>query len=123
MTLQRRISLLCCILITSSVALGQSGYMDNALNYSRLIIAKTENGTYQLVGTYKVIGTPYLYGEKNKGDIFSPEAKAFNIFLSYNAFNQEVGFYSTSNPDKPLVREPGTLDSFFLHTNLSLGIN
>jgi len=115
--------LLACILFTSAVAVGQSGYMDNALNYSRLIIAKTENGVYQLVGTYKVIGTPYLYGEKNKGDMFSPEAKAYNISLSYNIYNQEVSFYSTSNPDKPLVKEPGNVDSFILHSNLSLGIN
>ncbi len=99
-----------------------SGYMDNALNYSRLMLAKTEEGFYRQIGLFKVIGTSYLFGEKNKGDMFSSEAKAYNIFLSYNSYNQQVEFYSTGNPDKPLVKEPGTIDSFLIHTNISLGI-
>ena len=100
----------------------QSGYMDNALNYSLLIREKTAEGVYQQISIYKVIGTSYLFGEKNKGDLFSSEAKAYNISLSYNTYNQEVEFYSSSNPDKPLVKETGTVDSFIIHENVSLGI-
>jgi hypothetical protein len=103
-------------------AFGQSGYMDNALNYSALIKTKTEDGVYKMVGVYKVIGTPFLFGEKNKGDVFSPDTKAYNLQLSYNTYNQEVEFYSTSNPDKPLVKEPGSLDSFILQQNEVVGI-
>lgn len=103
-------------------AISQNGYMDNALNYSRLIKEKTADGVYKLIGPYKVVGTPYLFGEKNKGDLFSPETKAYNISLSYNTYNQEVEFYSSSNPDKPLVRVPGSVDSFLIHENVGLGI-
>jgi hypothetical protein len=102
---------------------GQSGYMDNALNYSRLIREKTEDGVYKMIGPFKVVGTSYLFGEKNKGDLFSPEAQAFNIFLSYNTYNQDVDFYSTSNPDQPLVKEAGTVDSFLIQANGNVGIS
>jgi hypothetical protein len=33
-----------------------------------------------------------------------------------------VEFYSKGNPDKPLVRDPGTLDSFIIHQDIELGI-
>lgn len=101
----------------------QSGYMDNALNYSQLLKNKTDEGTYKLIGTFKVQGTSYLYGEKNKGDLFSPEAKAYNIYLSFNTYSQEVEFYSTSNPDKPLIKEPSSVDSFIIHSDVSKGFS
>lgn len=97
-------------------------YADNALKYNRLMVEKTGEGMYKLIGIFKVIGTSYLFGERNKGDLFSAEAKGYNISLSYNTYNQELEFYSTSNPDKPLVKEPGTVDSFIIHSNLSMEI-
>jgi len=112
-----------CLVLASNISFGQSGYMDNALNYSRLIKEKTAEGSYKLIGPFKVVGTSYLFGEKNKGNLFSPGVNAFNIQLNYNTYNQEIEFFSTANPDKPLVKEPGTVDSFTLLTNVSLGIN
>lgn len=97
-------------------------YADNALKYNRLMVEKTGEGMYKLIGIFKVIGTSYLFGERNKGDLFSTEATGYNISLSYNTYNQEVEFYSTSNPDKPLVKEPGTVDSFIIHSNTNLEI-
>jgi len=119
----KKILSLSIILGMGGIAIAQSGYMDNALNYSALIKAKTEEGVYKVVGIYKVIGTSYLFGEKNAGDIFAPDTKAYNLKLSYNTYNQEVEFYSTSNPDKPLIKEPGSLDSFIIQQNETLGIN
>lgn len=98
-------------------------WTDPALNHNRLIQQRTGEGTYKLVGPYKVKGTPFLFGEKHKGDIFSVTEKAWNITISYNTHNQELEFYSTSNPDKALVKEPGTLDSFIIHEDVSLGIS
>ncbi len=105
-----------------STAPDSRGWTDPALNHNRLIQQQTGEGVYQLIGTYKVIGTPFLFGQHHKGDMYATEAKAFNIFISYNTYNQELEFYSTSNPDKPLVKEPGTVDSFILHQNDGLGI-
>lgn len=95
---------------------------DPALRHNRLLQQKTADGLYKLIGTYKVTGTPYLFGEKTKGDIFSTETKAYNIFLNYNTYNQELEFYSLSNPDQSLVKETRKVDSFVLHSNTELGI-
>ena len=98
------------------------GWTDPALNHNKLIQQQTGDGVYKLIGSYKVVGTQFLFGEHHKGDLFSTQAKAYNIFISYNTYNQEVEFYSTSNPDKPLVKEPGEVDSFVIQQNIELGI-
>lgn len=113
------------VAITGSTA-GRPGpdvraWSDPALNHNKLVQQQTDGG-YKMIGTYKVIGTSYLFGEHHKGDMFAPEAKAYNVFLSYNTYNQEVEFYSTANPDKPLIREPGSLDSFIIQANIPAGI-
>lgn len=100
----------------------QRGWTDPALNHNKLI-QQTSDGKIKLIGPYKVTGSSFLFGERNKGDMYSSEAKAQNIYLSYNTYNQEVEFYSTSNPDKSLVREAGTLDSFTIHANPAFGID
>lgn len=99
------------------------GWTDPALNHNKLLQQQSADGNYKLIGPYKVVGSQYLFGEHHKADMFTPEAKAFNIFISYNTYNQEVEFYSTSNPGTPLVREPGTVDSFTIHSNTELGIS
>jgi len=98
------------------------GWTDPALNHNKLLQQQTSEGMYTLVGPYKVIGSSYLFGEHHKADLFATEAKAYNIYISYNTYNQEVEFYSTSNPDRPLVKEPGTVDSFTIQQNIEVGI-
>ena len=99
------------------------GWTDPALNHNKLLQQQAADGNYKLIGPYKVVGSQYLFGEHHKADMFTLEAKAYNIFVSYNTYNQEVEFYSTSNPTTPLVREPGTVDSFTIHSNTELGIS
>ena len=94
---------------------------DLAINHNNLLKEKTSDGVYKLIGTYKVIGSSFLFGEKNKGNLFSSEAKAYAIFLSYNTYNQDIEFYSTANPDKPLIKKPGEVDSFFILPSPDLG--
>jgi len=108
--------------VPSSASSAFGAWTDPALNHNKLLIQKTGEGNYKIIGTFKVMGTSYLYGENHKGDMFAPEAKAFNIHLSYNTYNQEVEFTSTSNPEKPLIKEPGTVDSFMIHPNIQSGI-
>lgn len=97
-------------------------WTDPALNHNKLLQQQSGDGVYKLIGLYKVIGSSHLFGEHNKADMFATETKAYNIFISYNTYNQEVEFYSTSNPDKSLIKEPGTVDSFIIQQNIELGI-
>lgn len=98
-------------------------WKDPALQHNKLIQQQTSDGLYKLIGPYKVVGNAFLMGEHLKGDMFSSEAQAYNIFVSYNTYNQDVEFYSVSNPDKPLVREAGTLDSFTIQQDIATGID
>lgn len=107
---------------TATIEASSGGWTDPALSHYRLLQQRLGDGSYKMIGTFKVIGTPYIFGGHNKGDMYAPDAKAQNIFLSYNTYNQEVEFYSTSNPDQPLVKEPGTVDSFMLADNIENGI-
>jgi hypothetical protein len=91
------------------------GWTDPALDHNKLLQQQTGEGMYKMIGTYKVVGSSFLLGVRHPADIFAPEVKAYNIFISYNTYNQEIEFYSIGNPDKPLVRDPGTLDSFIIH--------
>lgn len=93
----------------------QLSYSDAAQAYNRLLIEKN-NGIYIRIGNYKVVGTPYLFGEKNKGDLFAKGETGYNILINYNTYNQEVEFYS-SNLTKPLIKEPQQVDSFILKQN------
>ncbi|HWR33449.1 MAG TPA: hypothetical protein VN451_07990, partial [Chitinophagaceae bacterium] len=105
-----------------SVQPDSRGWTDPALNHNKLLQQHTSEGMYKLIGAYKVVGTSFLFGEHYPADMFAPEVKAYNIFISYNTYNQEVEFYSKGNPDKSLVKEPGTLDSFIIHQNIDMGI-
>lgn len=98
------------------------GWTDPAINHSRLFREKLGEGVYKLVGTYKVKGSPYLYGDKHNGDIFSPVEKGFNIDVRYNTYNQEVEFTSTANRNTPLVKLPGEVDSFVIKKDLAFDI-
>ena len=96
------------------------GWTDPAMNPNKVL--QGTDGMYKLIGPYKVIGSSYLYGEHLEADVFAPDVKAYKIFISYDTYNQEVDFYSASDPGKRLMREPGTLDSFIIHQNIDLGI-
>lgn len=109
------------VLFAGTLYSQQASYFDAAQAYNRLLIEKS-NGSYIQIGNYKVIGTPYLYGEKNGGDLFAKGETAYNIYLSYNSYNQTIEFYSSSNPEKSLVKESYDVDSFVLKQNSNSGI-
>ena len=109
----KNLSLALALIAGIAATAQQASYVDPAQAYNRILVEKGAN-SYRQVGNYKVIGSPFLFGEKNKGNIYSKPETAKNIELSYNIYNQEVAFYSTANPDNELVKTPGSLDSFLL---------
>jgi hypothetical protein len=109
------------VVVATSVSAQQASYFDPAQAYNKLLVEKN-NGTYMQISNYKVVGTPFLFGERNSGNIYSVNETAYNIFLSYNIYDQNLDFYSTANPNTPLVKEPGTLDSFLLKRKPGSGL-
>jgi hypothetical protein len=99
----------------------QASYFDPAQAYNRLLIEKG-NGSYTRVNNYKVTGTCYLYGEKNKGNIFSKTEKGFDILLSYDTYSQNIYFFPTANGGVSFAKEPSSVDSFTIKksTNANL---
>ena len=110
------------IAISFAINAQQLAYVDAAQAYNRLLIEKSGD-SYMRIKNYKVIGSPYLFGQKNKGDLFANGETAFNIELSYNTYNNEIEFYSASNPKQPLTKEVQQVDSFIIHKNPGAGIN
>ena len=91
----------------------QAAFFDAAQSYNRLLLEKG-NGTYLRISNYKVIGTPYLFGGKNIGDLYGKGEFAENMQLSYDTYNNEVEFYSRGNSGEPLVKTVENIDSFIL---------
>lgn len=90
----------------------QAAYFDAAQAYNKLMIEKN-SGSYRRVGGYKVIGSPYLFGEKKSGDVYSSMDSGNGILLSYNTYNQDVEFL-LPGANANLVKSPGALDSFVI---------
>ena len=99
----------------------QRSYFDPAQAYNRLLVEKN-NGTYTQVSNFKVVGSSYLYGEKNKGDIFGASETGKDISLSYDTYKQNVYFFPGSDAGVGLTKEPGSLDSFRINKNAALGL-
>lgn len=99
------------------------GWVDPVLNHNRLLREQTGEGMFKMIGPYRVIGTSYLFGERNKGNIYSNEATAVNIQVGYNTYSQEVEFISPSNPGMPLIKSPGEVDSFVFLANQTVGFS
>lgn len=100
----------------------QLAYFDAAQAYNRLLIEKN-SGVYQRIDNYKVIGTSYFLGEKHRADLFAKGETAYNISISYNTYNQELEFYSSSNPNQPLVKEAKLVDSFEIKEDITKSIS
>ena len=92
------------------------GWTDPALSRSKML----GQGKQLIIGSYKVTGSPYLFGERHSADLFTPKEKATGIYINYNTYNQNIEFFSTSNPTEPLVKEIGEVDSFVLRKDSSM---
>ena len=115
-----RLLILFALLFSSMLARSQRNvYTD----HNKLIQNKAENGGYYLIGPYKVQGNPYYVKESVQGAMYSPGETATNVQLRYDLFNQNVEFLTTSNPEQPLVKEPGDIDSFTLFKDEKHGLN
>ncbi len=109
----KKIFILITVSFASIASFAQAvAYSDPAQAYVKLLLDK-DASTFSRIDGFKVIGTCYLFGEKNTGSVFAKEGKAINISLSYNTYNQQVEVYSEGQ-EKPIYKDWQTIDSFFL---------
>lgn len=88
-------------------------YVDPASAYQRVLLEKGDAVTYQQVGTYKVTGSPYLYGEKLNGAVYAGKESGANISLSYNTYKQELDIY-VNGSDFAIIKPALLVDSFLI---------
>jgi hypothetical protein len=93
---------------------------DPATNFNKYLVTK-EDRTYTQVGIYRVTGSAYLFGPRHKGNVYAKGETGMNITVSYNTYNQDVEYFAEMNPDKPLVKEAGTVDSFLIKKDSLVG--
>lgn len=98
------------------------GYHDPALSRNKLLREQQGEGVYKLIGTYKVKGISYLFGQKLTADIFSATETGKSISINYDTYNQEIEFFTAENSAKSLVKTPGDIDSFTVKPNNDAGI-
>jgi len=108
-----------CLLIVSIFGMQSQlsaqalSYVDPAIAYQRILLEKSGEGSYKQIGNFKVIGTPYLYGNTFKGNVYTPTEKAENADISYNTYNQQVEVVQAGS-NKPLLMSLQDVDSFKL---------
>lgn len=99
----------------------RASYFDPAQAYNRLLIEKN-NGSFTRVGNFKVVGTSFLYGQKNKGDMYAIGETGNGVLVSYDTYSQIVYFFPSGSPDVSLAKEPSMLDSFTIRKNLEVNL-
>jgi hypothetical protein len=88
-------------------------YTDPAVAYQRVLIEKGQEGTFQQIGNFKVIGSQFLFGEQLLGSAFIGNQMSSKIKLGYNLFNQTAELYMSDNSLK-IIKNTAELDSFVI---------
>ena len=110
----RLLVITCFGLFTSLNTFSQAAsYSDPAAAYLKVMLEKGSEGTYQQIGTFKVTGTSFLYGEKLTGNVYARTEKAEQTKLSYNTYSQKLDVYN-NNAELPISLGVEEVDSFII---------
>ncbi len=113
------LSLLLLITITNHIngqsTLGQaSNYQDPAQALQKIMMQKSERGSLQLIGNYKVLGSSYLYGGNQVGDVYFKNGNVKNVLVTYDTYRQLLEI-NIGKGDKSLIKTLNELDSFTIN--------
>lgn len=108
-----------CSLTRGAIFAQAGSYTDPVQAYNRLVIEKNSNSNkYYQVGNFKVIGTPYLFGEDQAGDVFSSTGSMPRVNVRYNLYSQEVETSAKYNSSENTISiDIANVDSFILIAN------
>ncbi len=97
-----------------------ASYSDPAAAYLKVMLEKGGEGTYQQIGSFKVIGTSYLFGDRLMGSVYAGKEKSEKVSLGYNMYNQELDIYaSPTSSSSKISRSVATIDSFVVFASQS----
>lgn len=115
--------ILCAMFSVANVVMSQAiSYSDPAQAYNRMLIEKN-TGAYEQISNYKVIGTSYLYGEKQIGSVYAKDGSASKVYLGYDTYRQQLRLYDDSNPKLMIIKDAVSTDSFAIDPIPALGVN
>lgn len=101
------------LLILSHSVNGQANsYIDPAQAYLRLLLEKDANSTVR-IGSFKVIGSPYLFGEKHTSNFYAKEVHLNNVQISYNTYSQDIELFINGQATS-LIKDAVSVDSFYI---------
>ena len=90
-----------------------ASYSDPAQAYLRVLLEKGGESNQQQVGTFKVVGTSFLYGGNLIGDVYFKNGSAKNVLITYDTYKQSLGV-NAGDDGKALMKQLEELDSFVL---------
>jgi hypothetical protein len=99
-----------------------NSYFDPALAYNKVLLEKGNRGTYLNVGAFRVVGSPYIYGEAVKGDVYHNGTIAKNIEFRINNHTKELQL-ATQEAGKYFLVSIDDLDSLTLFASQNEYIN
>ncbi len=107
--------ILMAIVFLSSIAVKaqMATFFDPAVAYSRVLLEKGGKGTYIRVGNFKVTGSPYIYSETLKGDVYHSGKIAKDVVYKINNYAKELQI-ATDVPGQVFLVSIDDLDSLLL---------
>ncbi len=103
---------------TASILAQSLSFSDPAFAYQKLILEQNNN-TYTKVGIYNVSGSPYIYGDNLKGDIYYNKEVIVGGSFRINNYAHEIEIEVPDAKGKYLFINMNSLDSFHIYKNLS----
>lgn len=92
---------------------GCVAYLDPAQRYNQYILDNMNN-VYTLVGNYKVMGTPYLFGGKHGGSIYHKGIKGDVASFLYNTYSQQLEMQDEKDKEAMFKIKVADIDSFLV---------
>jgi hypothetical protein len=90
-----------------------NSFLDPAVAYNKILLDKGYRGTYQNIGAFKVTGSPYIYGETMKGDVYHNGKVAKDVVYKINNYSKSLQI-ATDVPGQYFMVSIDDLDSLVL---------
>jgi len=108
------------VLVSVSSGAQAKSYFDAAQMYNRMLL---ENGNSLMqVGSFKVKGTPYLYGGRIMGKLFVHDTREAPVYLNYNTYRQTIEYSLSLGQNEEFLKPTAVVDSFSILKNTDLQI-